>query len=472
MQKSKAFLSFTGLLWALFCSSTAWAQISEMPPANSARFPVDSFISIVKRHHPVAVQARLLRQQARAERLKAAGKFDPKLFSDIQEKRFKETDYFQLHNSGLEIPSWFGLKAKAGYERNQGAFLNEQNTVPGSGLWYGEISLTLIRGLFIDERRAALRQAQLLQESAEFEIELALNQLLEEALIAYWDWYQGYRDWQLMAEAVDLARVRLQAVRRGAAVGEMPMIDTLEARIQWQDRRLRYQEAEANFLENRNLVANFLWLEGVVPLQIQQNTIPLWRDPELLNLLPTDWLEQHPQLQFYRIKMDRLDLDRRLAVEQLKPQVDLSYKFLNQPTQNDFFAEYSPNNYQFGLRASFPVFLRSGRGEVMKTKLKLQETDLEQELKRLEITNKVQALELQLQLTGQQVQESRSITANYLRLLRAEQSKFFNGESSLFLVNAREIKYLEAREKLIALEQKVNAVQAKLLSAAGILYNP
>ena len=57
--------------------------------------------------------------------------------------------------------------------------------------------------------------------------------------------------------------------------------------------------------------------------------------------------------------------------------------------------------------------------------------------------------------------------ANYARLLEAENIKFRNGESSLFLVNSRELKYIDSLVKQFQLEAKVKATQAKLEAEAS-----
>ncbi len=436
---------------------------------DSIALPVDTFMAIVERHHPLAAQARLLRESARAARLKASGGFDPKLFSEIDQKRFDAKNYYQLQNSGLEIPAWFGFKAKAGYELNDGIYLNGQNTVPASGLWYADVSWTLGRGLFIDERRAMLKQARLLEESAEFEIDLALNQLMEDALNAYWDWYAAYQEYLLFQEALELAQFRFNAVKSAAMVGDEPFIDTLEAAIQVQDRQVSLQKSQANFIHKRNILATYLWLDGQVPLDISKLAYPIYQMSASQILLPENWFQEHPALEVYRLKIERIDVERRLQVEQLKPELTLNYKFLNQPVQNDFFANYSVDNYTWGLKASFPLFVRKGRGEVLKSKVKIQENELGRELKAQEIRNKVNALEAELTLNAQQLNQIRSMVNNYRRLLRAENVKFRNGESSLFLVNSRELKYLDARQKEIETEAKLNQVNAKLAAAAAVL---
>ncbi len=430
----------------------------------------EEFLNLVKENHPLSLQARLIQERANAEKLKASGNFDPKLYSDNSQKYFDDKIYYRLQNSGLEIPAWFGLTAKAGYEINDGIFLNQQNTVPASGLWFADLSLTVGKGLFIDERRAMLKQARLLQQSADFEIQLALNQLYQDALEAYWNWYRTYSVNQVFTNAVDLARVRFEAVRENAFIGEEPFIDTLEAFIQYQTRLLSQQKAQIDYTNASRQLETYLWLDGQVPLELSAGTIPVYDDNMPDITLENDWLEQHPQLRFYDLKIERLQVEQRLNREQLKPQVDLQYKFLNQPVVNEeFFAEYSPDNYQWGLTASFPIFLRKERGEIRKTGVKLRDTEYEQQFKQRDIENKVSALQTELSLTLQQLGETRRMVNNYQRLLQAEIIKFENGESSLFLINQREIKYLESSEKQLELEAKLYQVLAKLQATAGIL---
>jgi len=57
----------------------------------------------------------------------------------------------------------------------------------------------------------------------------------------------------------------------------------------------------------------------------------------------------------------------------------------------------------------------------------------------------------------------------YFALLEGERIKFMNGESSLFMVNQREIQYAEARIKQIDLQQKKIKNYLELLFHLGII---
>lgn len=451
-----------------FCLSANGVRAQIQAATAPAVMPVDTFVQMVLQHHPVARQARLLRRQAQAQQMKARGSFDPKLYADVQEKNFQEKDYYDLQKYGLKVPTWFGLSANGGFERNTGVFLNPENNVPSNGLLFAELSLTLGKGLFIDERRAALKQAQLLQKQAEYQIQLALNDLLVKALDSYWRWYNNYREVIIYEEAITLAQERYQGVYSNANIGESALVDTLEAYLQVQNRRLQYQEALGNLAQSQNKAATFLWLNGQVPLEIDSLTQPQNRATNA-PLLQANWLQNHPWLQFYRLKQNRLEVEQKFAREQLKPQVDLRYKFLTENTGTDFVRQYNPQDYEWGVSMSFPLFLRKERGELNKVQLKMQDNALTLQQKQRELDTKVRALQQQWTRTRNQLNEALSMTENYRQLWQAEITKFENGESSLFLINSRETKYLQSRAKVAALQAKVQQVEAKLRGEAALL---
>ncbi len=58
---------------------------------------------------------------------------------------------------------------------------------------------------------------------------------------------------------------------------------------------------------------------------------------------------------------------------------------------------------------------------------------------------------------------------NYQKLVRAEETLLENGESTLFLINSRENKALEAQEKLIEIKTKYFKSIYALQWSAGLL---
>jgi hypothetical protein len=65
-------------------------------------------------------------------------------------------DFQQFKN-----PTWYGIEIKAGFDQNEGYYLNPENTVPNAGLTSLGISVPLGQGLFINQRMADLRKAKM-----------------------------------------------------------------------------------------------------------------------------------------------------------------------------------------------------------------------------------------------------------------------------------------------------------------------
>ena len=467
-----AVFSFCAVMTSVIGSFQLLAQ---QLPDNNVLY-LEDYLEFVRIHHPFAKQANLQIEMGDAEVLGARGSFDPQLYADIAQKYFKGDQYYSLMNGGIKIPTWFGVDFYAGYENNRGLNLNPQFSTPDIGLAYAGISVPIGQGLLMDRRRAHLRKAQLYKQMSIEEKRIILNDLIFEASNAYWYWYEAYNVQQVYAEALVLAEERFTALRRSAELGDVPPIDTLEAGIQVQNRALSLQQAQLDYVNAKALLSIYLWQEGVVPVELGDNVFPpVSRDVADFSrfkspLLDSDnALANHPELIQYQLKIDQLKIDRRLALELVKPQLNLKYNAINQPINNNPFMEYSMRNYTWGADFNIPIFLRQGRGELKLANLYIQDASLGYEAKRALIEMRVQQANNEWATTNQQVVLYWRTVKDSERLLIGEQTKFSAGESSLFMVNAREISYISAQVKLIELLTKNQISLLKSYHTLGIL---
>lgn len=461
-------------LFTFLISVYGFGQAPEMPEKQVLTY--QSFLDLVKEHHPIAKQANIQRDKGDAEVRTARGGFDPKVNSEIQQKYFDGKQYYDISNSNLKVPTWFGIELESGFEQNQGVFLNPENTVPNAGLWYAGVKVPIGQGMFIDQRRAELRKAQIYQESTEAEQMAILNDLLYDAGKSYWNWFTAYNQLKVYEEAYQLAKQRFDAVQQSTELGDAPSIDTLESGIQVQNRMLNLQQAELDFKNETALLSVFLWQEGIIPLEVKDGTHPLLRSQ--LQPIPVDQnirlnldtlVNNHPDLRKYQFKINSLEIDKRFSREMLKPELNLKYNPLSEPINNDPFAEYSVNNYKWGLEFTFPIFLRKERGKLNLVNLKLQETELDYDFKRQSLINKAEVALNTWQTTINQVSLYEQTTQDYLGLLSGERRLFNGGESSLFMVNSRELGYINAQIKLIELIAKNRKAQLGALYSIGVL---
>lgn len=436
----------------------------------------NEFIQGVQSNHPLAKQAALQNQLGEAEVRSARGGFDPKSYAELSQKYFKESQYYSLFEGGVKVPTWFGIEFMGGYEENDGVFLNPENNVPSNGLYFAGVKVPIGQGLFIDQRRAALRSAQVFATSTEQSRRMLLNDLLLEAADSYWKWFEAYHQQKVFEEAVEVALIRFRAVKQSAALGDVPSIDTLEAGIQVQDRQLSLQQAQLDFANASAQLSVYLWDNGLIPLELADNTFPsnledietTYADLGLVQGFDS-LVAQHPLLQLNRFEIDRLNIDRRLKAEMLKPTINLKYQPIVEGIGDQIANNFNENNYTWGVDFSFPILLRKERGALAKTKIKLQEKQFDLDNKTQDLSYKARASINTWNTTKNQSDLYKRTTQDYFGLLEGERQLFETGESSLFLVNRREVSYIRARIKLIELISKNQKAELKTLYQLGIL---
>jgi len=458
----------------LFCFLVFSFSQAQQNQLDTSILTLEEYLGFVKQNHPVAKQADLKITEAQAKLLKARGAFDPKIEVDWDTKDFKSTDYYNILNSSFKIPTWFGIELAAGFERNSGVFLNPQMNVPENGLYKAGISVPLGQGLFINDRMAGLRQAQITQDLNEAERQLQINDIIYEASLAYFEWFVAYKEVQLFRNALEQAEIRLQGIKRRARVGDLPGIDTLEAGIIQQTRALSLEKSNLKLIKRRLELSNFLWIGNNIPVELQDTIDPQEITPEEIDLVLStnlivleDYnLLEHPKLRALNFKLDKLNIERRLKAEMLKPQLDLKYNFLNENISN--IENFNVGEYTFGVQFKLPIFLRKERGDLRLTKAFIESAEYDLELTNTILNNKINAVENEILSYNRQVAASLNIVDDSEILLRGEERKFSFGESSIFLINSREVKLIESQIKYYESFKNLLDSKAKLFNVLAL----
>ena len=160
------------------------------------------------------------------------------------------------------------------------------------------------------------------------------------------------------------------------------------------------------------------------------------------------------EIKALQYKVEQGQLEQRLQRNNLLPEIKLGYLWLSStnPLQH-LQAGLDPENNITQLKIKMPLFLRKERANLKLSTLKINDLRLEQVQVKLELNNKIAALKAQQNSLMKQKSIALNVADDYKILYQGEQKKFDAGESSLFLVNSREAKWLDASQKYIALEQ-------------------
>lgn len=461
----------------IFSLSLVFLACTANSQSNNKLFTDDAFLFYVKKYHPVAKQAKIIIDKAKAEVLSSRGGFDPVLYSYLDEKNFSDKNYYSLLDAGLKIPTWYGLEFKTGFNQNSGNYLNPENELPYNGLFQAGVNVSLLQGMVIDERRASLKKAKIMLNYSTAEQEIVLNDLILEAMSAYWEWVRDYQQYAIQQQGATLALQRFLSLKQSYVQGDLPAIDTLESFMQYQLRSYNVLDAYQNLQESRLKLSTYLWYENDQPLEITDSLMaPDLRQEALIRKIDSliggvnTITDNHPFLKQYDFKLQALEVDRRLKLEKLKPKLNVNYNLINEPINPIPFDGLNMQNAKWGLSFSYPIFIRKERGDLKVAGLKIRETDLGRDLKRYELTNKLNAVIIEQNNLRNQILIYRSLVDNFQRMLDAEIDKFNNGESSVFLINTREINLIQAQVSFVNINAKYQTLYYKRKWIEGTLF--
>lgn len=465
-------------------TGTVATDPTRLPTTDSLPvFTADEFYQAVMRYHPIVKQAGLLSEEAQALVQSARGAFDPKLYSDYHRKNFGNTLYYDKWQSGLSVPVLpGGLDVKLTYDRNKGEYLNPENSVPASGLIGVGVSIPLTQGLLFDARRNILRQAQVAVNLASADRLALINKTLLDAADSYWDWYLTYQQFRWVERGYQLAQARFMGIRQRALIGDAAPIDTTEALITAQERLVQRQQATVALQNARLNLTAYLW-RGEVGTVSQPVDLPATVAPQaaFIDMASQDQFEklldqatqQHPDIRKLAFKQQQLTIEERYRRALLRPKVSVEASLLSRgplsPVLSDGSSAYDlgTDNYKIGVDFLFPLFLRAERGKLRQVQLQNQQVALEQQQVGRTVAIGVERSWNEVVSLRQQIVTQQETTANQQALVRAEVAKFQLGESSLFLLNSRETKFIDFQIKLEELRSKQQKALAKLWYAAG-----
>ena len=453
----------------LFLGFAATAQ-----DITSKEFTYTEFLGYVKKYHPLVKNANLEINKAQANLMMARGGFDPKIEVDFSKKQFKDKEYYSILNSSFKIPTWYGIEIKAGFDNSEGVYLNPQNTLPNQGLTSLGVTVPLGQGLFINQRMADVRKAKMQMQLSQSERKLQAIAVLYDASLAYFNWKKNFNEVQLYQEYNNNAQIRFKGIQSLIKQGDKPAIDSVEAGIIVKNRKLSLEDSNLKLAKAKLELANFLWLENNIPLELSDELIPetqleftIQESLKTNDLLNTDFsITNNPKINALQSKIDMLNVEKKLKANMLLPKIDVGYSYISEPAYID---NYQFEDYKIGLDFYFPLFLRKERGSLKLAKYKVQESEFTLDLEKVQLTNKINAQKIEIESLLRQKELIKGLVEDNLTMLSSEERLFSFGESSLFLINTRENNLVSAQLSKIALENRFYVSNSELFK---IMANP
>jgi len=453
------------------CSNLIFSQ------NDTLTFSIEQVFGIIKKHHPVVKLAEINLKKSNAEITIARGAFNPVISNTISKKTFANSNYYDYINPNITIPTWFGIEISGGIENLDGNRFDPSETIGESS--YIGVSIPILKNLVIDKRRAVLKQSKTYNKLAKAEQRNITNNVLMEATEQYWEWVNAYKALEILNKNLINSQKRLEFIKKAFRYGERAAMDTIEAESQNQSIEFQKNESLVKFKNEGIKLSAFLWQQNNQPYQLPENIIPekAWdnqtsiNDSNInINELISTAIVNHPEIVQYNQKIEILKIEKKLKFQELLPKLDFKYNHLSKgyDVLNQQITLFQ-DNYQYGVKFEMPLFLSKGRGEYKNAKFKIEETEVLINQKKLNIELKIKNYYNDLLNFKNQILLQQKMTSNFKKLLSAEETLFKNGESSIFLINSRESKVLEAERKLIEVKTKYFKTLFALKWSAGLL---
>lgn len=455
----------------------AFSSLTDFNKTDSLELELSvlELIQEVQNGHPLVNASRIESKIGAATLREKRGQFDPRFIVESAEKEAGQLPYYRRELFALELPTASPLQFETGVESARGTYVNPELFTPQGGLSYAGVTLPLLKGLITDERRTTLAKAKLFR-SQSLEIQkIQLQDLSEIIWSDYIDWYIAHEQEKAYQLGMTLSLERQVALRQLFEAGGCNGMDTLENYIQLELFRTRAKEWNVNTYKQRLQLSRHLWnyspeTESWKSVIIAENVSPTRKGLDFLDTLfsevgrSTIQINTLPDIQNLDWDLQQKQLDLKLQRWNLLPRFDLKYQQLF----DGRFGEYTfGSDRRFGLNISAPLLLRKERGAYQISKLTFQQKSQMFDFKRNETDLKIRALFQQGMVYRDVYNHLKNVENGYLKLFELEREKFDSGDGTIFLLNTRENRYLNARIKTIEQKSKYIHTLVDYLRATG-----
>jgi outer membrane protein TolC len=449
----KLFLLFSALL-TLFLPAAAQDVVLPGEVARSAAA-----------NYPAVMEARAQRRAALGEQLAARGAFDTVVSSSVSSRLegFYSGDTAKVEARRALGP--LGTEIYGGYRISDGTFpiYEDYDFTNEAGELRVGVIFNLLRNRAIDARRAGIERAGLAVSEAELDLLLTRIEVQQEALLTYWRWVAAGRTLGVFEELLEIADKRDSALRREVRSGARAAIDITENLQNLTRRRELTRRAERDLQTAANALSLYLRNEDGEPVTPSRQQLP--GDialPATIGLTLSD-LGARPDVRLFDIAREQLELERRLARNDLQPELRLGIE------ASDDYGDIGPGGIsrdeaelKAGVTLSVPLGRRDARGRLRATEARIEALEQRQRLALDQIGRELRDLQVALEAAQDIVELTKLEQQQAQELLEAELTQFRGGASDFFLVNLREQTAANAAIRLIEAQQQ--------LASAAITY--
>lgn len=450
--------------WALFASVCLSAQPAPAPsgPRPEKLLPpltLERLLESVDRYYPSLLAALKERDIADGKLLSAQGEFDLKLKS---QGLFDPAGTYvhSQYSAGLEqATTLWGTTIGGGYRLGRGSFSSSDITkleTLSQGEWRGGFRVPLLRDGYTDRRRTDVKLAGTGQRLADLTVQQQRIIVVRAATRRYWDWVATGRRRQIAKSLLDLAQARASQIRESVDAGQVAAIELTENERLILNRRGNIVLAERALQQAAIELSLYFRDDSGEPSVPSAEQLPAGfpepRPPDPGGLPKDIRLAQtrRPEVLSLQVEREQSQLEVRLSRNQMLPNVDV---FLGYSRDSGLGRSIlRPPEVETGVVVEIPLQRRKAQGKLRSEQAKIEQINQKERLARDRVAAEIRDAYSALEAAADRLRVVREEVQVALKLEDAERTRFELGDSTLFVVNLRELATADAAF------QEINAI--------------
>ena len=455
----------------------AQSEVSGLAADESGPFEILTFDQVIlstTESFPAIREAAMLRTIAIGNQISALGEFDDKLEGATISQPLGFYENYR-HDIGWKKPLIMGGTSYFGYRLGDGDFepwYGERETDEGGELKAG-FDIPLLQNRLIDPRRTAVRLASLDIQRASPELFQQVLTSQFEAANAYWSWLAAAKQFEINAELMRLAEVRVDQIQKQIEAGDVAQIVGIDNRRLLASRRAKLIESRQK-LDASAIKLSLYYRDNMGrPSLPAKNSRPADFPPLPPASLDVDAeirraIVNRPELDILGIIEQQTRAELRLAINQRLPEVSFGTE-VSQDVGGltSSKGDKQPFKLEAGLVGSVPVQRRKAIGKAQALRGKLAQIDAKRQLTTEKIANDVRQAATVYEAAILRLEQARLTKELALQTLRAGEIAFRAGDIDILLLNIYEQAYADAGVDVINAQAELFTAEALLSTATG-----
>ena len=444
------------------------AQQVKLPPAAEIRplmstavpdhdhLTLENILQSVEKHYPPLRVALLEAPIAEADYLAAQGRFDLVLrsFVDTNSLGFYESRRFDV--SAEQPTALWGTSFFSGYQTSGGSFPSYDGKFQTNGLgeYRAGMRVPLFRDRAVDSRRAELGKASLGRRLADLGIQQQRLVILQAATARYWNWVAAGRRFAVAQSILDMAVEREKILETAVELGQLPRFEVLDNKRIIEQRRSQFVAGRRG-LEQTSFDLSLFYRDDqgqprvAEPAQLPSAfPRPTAIDENQLERDITQALDRRPELARLSTQQDQVRIDQRLAENRRLPGLDFILSYDRELGERRI--PRGPNELRAGISFELPLQRRTATGQAVAARTRVAQIDQRLQFQReqvsVEVRDAVSAVRAAYE--GANVLEAEVLATRQVE--DAERLRYDLGESTLFVLNQRELQTADAQVREVS----------------------